>query len=38
MDRLKPSFDRVVCIDRLFFDKNGKLTTDGPTSTPQPVP
>ena len=37
-DCRKPSFDRVVCIDRLFFDKNGKLKTDGPTSTPQPVP
>lgn len=33
----KPNFDRVVCIDRLFF-KKGKLCIDGPTSTPQPAP
>jgi len=33
----KPNWDRVVCIDRLYFDKKGKLKVDGPTSTPQKV-
>lgn len=33
----KPNWDRVVCIDRLYFDKEGKLKVDGPTSTPQKV-
>lgn len=33
-----PSFDRIVCIDRLRFDRDGKLRTDGPTSTPQKKP
>lgn len=34
----RPSFDRVVCIDRLYVDKTGKLKMVGPTSSPQPVP
>lgn len=33
----KPNWDRVVCIDRLYFTPEGKLKTTGPTSTPQPV-
>ena len=34
----KPSFDRVVCIDRLVIDPDGRLRVVGPTSTPQPMP
>lgn len=34
----RPSFDRVVCIDRLYFDREGRLRTDGPTSEPQKAP
>ncbi|MDD3107960.1 MAG: glycoside hydrolase family 43 protein, partial [Alistipes sp.] len=37
-DAPKPSFDRVVCIDKLYFDKAGRLRVVGPTSTPQPRP
>ncbi len=33
----KPNWDRVVCMDRLYFDENGKLCTDGPTNTAQKV-
>lgn len=33
----KPNWDRVVCMDRLFFDENGKLRVDGPTNNPQQV-
>lgn len=33
----KPNWNRVVCIDRLYFDKNGKLCVDGPTNTKQTV-
>ena len=34
----RPSFDRVVCIDRLVIDSVGRLRVVGPTSTPQPMP
>ena len=34
----RPSFDRVVCIDRIFVDRQGRLKVQGPTSTPQPMP
>ena len=30
----RPSFDRVLCIDKLYFE-DGVLKTNGPTSTPQ---
>lgn len=33
----KPNWDRVVCMDRLYFDENGKLRVNGPTNTPQQV-
>lgn len=33
----KPNWTRVVCIDKLYFDENGKLKVNGPTSTPQEV-
>jgi len=33
----KPNWNRVVCIDRLYFDKKGKLRIEGPTSTTQKV-
>lgn len=33
----KPNWDRVVCIDRLYFDKKGKLKMNGPTNTTQLV-
>ncbi|TZF82751.1 family 43 glycosylhydrolase [Pedobacter sp. BS3] len=29
---------RVVFIDRMYIDKNGVLTVNGPTTTPQPLP
>lgn len=34
----RPSHDRVVCIDRVYVDKNGELKLVGPTNTPQPLP
>ena len=34
----RPSGDRVVCIDRIYIDKNGELQIVGPTGTPQPAP
>ncbi|MCH4018918.1 MAG: glycoside hydrolase family 43 protein [Prevotella sp.] len=33
----KPNWDRVVCMDRLYFDRKGRLRTDGPTSAPQKI-
>lgn len=33
----KPNWDRVVCIDRLYFDERSRLKVDGPTNTPQLV-
>ncbi len=33
----KPDWNRVVCMDRLYFDKKGKLKVDGPSSTPQKI-
>lgn len=33
----KPNWTRIVCIDKLYFDKDGKLKTDGPTSSSQEV-
>lgn len=36
-DPTKPSYDRIVCIDRLVV-KGGKLRVVGPTTTPQPMP
>lgn len=33
----KPNWTRVLCIDRLYFDKKGKLKIAGPTSTTQQV-
>jgi len=37
-DAQKPSGDRVVNIDRIGFDKFGKLKITGPTRSPQPMP
>ena len=37
-DPKKPSGERVVNIDRLEFDENGKLKIKGPTRSPQPMP
>lgn len=33
----KPNWDRVVCMDKLYFDDNGILRSEGPSSTPQSV-
>ncbi len=33
----KPNWDRVVCMDRLYFDENGNLKVDGPTNSLQSV-
>jgi beta-xylosidase len=33
----KPNWDRVVCIDRLYFDKEGNLKVDSPSSMPQEI-
>lgn len=33
----KPNWDRVVCIDRLYFNKNGNLKVKGPTNSPQKI-
>jgi len=32
------SGERVVNIDRLQFDEDGKLKIEGPTRSPQPMP
>ena len=37
-DGPRPSYDRMVCIDRMRIDRDGKLRIDGPTVTPQPMP
>ena len=37
-DGPRPSYDRMVCIDRMRIDDDGKLRIDGPTVTPQPMP
>jgi hypothetical protein len=37
-DAEKPSGDRVVNIDRLYFDEAGNLKIKGPTRPPQPLP
>ncbi|MHB9032297.1 MAG: glycoside hydrolase family 43 protein [Anaerolineae bacterium] len=37
-DPVKPSGDRVVNIDRMQFDAQGRLRMIGPTRTPQPLP
>ena len=37
-DPQKPSGDRVVNIDRLYFDEDGRLKIKGPTRSPQPMP
>lgn len=34
----RPSWDRVVCMDRIYVDDAGRLRVDGPTTTPQPAP
>ncbi|MDE5934619.1 MAG: family 43 glycosylhydrolase, partial [Muribaculaceae bacterium] len=34
----RPSWDRVLCIDRIYIDKDGRLKITGPTSTPQQSP
>ena len=34
----RPSWDRVLCIDRIYFDNDGNLLVNGPTNTPQPHP
>lgn len=36
-ESIKTGRDRVVFMDRLYL-KDGKLITDGPTTTPQPMP
>ena len=33
----KPNWTRVVCIDKLYFDKDGKLKVDGPTNSAQHI-
>ena len=37
-DPTKPSGERVVNIDRLQFDEDGRLKITGPTRSPQPMP
>ena len=37
-DPKKPSGERVVNIDRLQFEDDGKLKIKGPTRSPQPTP
>ena len=37
-DPKKPSGERVVNIDRMEFDEDGKLKIKGPTRSPQPMP
>ncbi len=37
-DPKHPSDDRVVNIDRIYFDAAGKLRIKGPTRSPQPLP
>lgn len=34
---MKPNWDRVVCMDKLYFDKQGRLRTTGPSSNPEEV-
>lgn len=34
----RPSWTRVACIDRIYFDQNGQLRVDGPTNAPRPYP
>lgn len=34
----RPSWDRVVCIDKVYIDATGKLRIDGPSYTPQEFP
>lgn len=34
----QPTFDRIVCIDRITVAPDGKLRIEGPTTTPQPLP
>jgi len=34
----KPGGRRIINIDRLLIDQQGKLSVDGPTRTPQPLP
>ena len=36
-DCQKPNWDRVVCIDRLYFDRKGQLKTDGPSVKQQEI-
>lgn len=33
----KPNWDRVVCMDKLYIDEQGKLKVEGPTNTVQKV-
>ena len=37
-DPKNPSGDRVMNIDRLYFDEEGRLKIKGPTRSPQPMP
>jgi hypothetical protein len=37
-DPAKPSSDRVVNVDRLFFDQAGRLRVLDPTRTPHSLP
>ena len=34
----RPAFDRIVCIDRIHFDKAGRMHISQPSTTPQPMP
>ena len=34
----RPAFDRIVCIDRIYFDKAGRMHIAQPSTTPQPMP
>lgn len=36
-DCQKPNWDRVVCIDRLYFNRIGQLKTDGPSVKQQEI-
>lgn len=33
-----PSNNRVTCLDRMWFDEEGRICTSGPSYTPQPKP
>ena len=34
----RPAFDRITCIDRIDFDRSGRMHIAPPSTTPQPMP